>query len=259
MAFSGGGQAITRPHTHNSGILQDGGSLRMDGITQGNMSAGSITQSDGNNLTELLIGTPTQVPRVNGAGTALEYHSPVDLTGSLELLGSETLVATSANLELSGTWNISDYTAFIVTLGMSNDNSAGTPTVNFRINNSSAAVYVTNMTLNTAGVLSASTSGMQTSGLICTSNVCNPSSTETTQTTLTLQLSEQSPANTFRWNWSNTPMWSQSGVTPSDTEQITGIFNNNFQTQLIKLDLFFSDGSNFRIGSNLYLYGVKRA
>lgn len=258
MAFSGGGANFTKPHTHNSGILQDGGSLRMDGITQGNMSAGSITQSDGNNLTELLIGNPSDVPRVNGAGTALEYHSPVDLTGSLELLGSETLVAAGADLEITGTWNISDYTAFIVTLGMSNDNSAGTPSVNFRINNSSAAVYVTNMTLNTAGVLSASTSGMQTSGLICTSNVCTPSSNETTQTTLTFELSEQNPSNSFRWNWSNTPMWDQSGLAPSDTEQITGLFNNNFQSQLSKLHFYFSDGSNFRIGSNLYLYGIKR-
>ena len=258
MAFSGGGSNVTKPHTHDATILQDGGSLNFQNITQGNMAAGSVTQSDGVHLQELLIGNPSDTIRVNGAGTAIEYSSPVDLTGSLELLGSTTLAATGTNVTLSGTWNISDYTAFIVTCGFSNDNSAGTPDLRFRINNQSAAVYVTNMILNTGGVLSASTSGMATSGLLCTSNVCPPSSTETCETTMTFELSAQNPNNTFRWNWSNTPMWSTLSLTPADTEQITSVFNNNFQTQLNQLDFYFDDASNFRIGSNIYLYGVKR-
>jgi hypothetical protein len=73
MAFSGGGQAITRPHTHDATILQDGGSLNMQGVTQGNLSAGSLTQSDGSNLQELLLGNPAQVLEVNPAGTAAAW------------------------------------------------------------------------------------------------------------------------------------------------------------------------------------------
>jgi len=73
MGFSGGGSNILKPHTHDSTIVQDGGSLNMQNITQGNMSAGSITQSDGIHLQELAIGTALQVPRVNSGATALEY------------------------------------------------------------------------------------------------------------------------------------------------------------------------------------------
>ena len=63
MGFSGGGSNILKPHTHDSNIVQDGGSLRLDGITQGNLSAGSVTYSDGSNLQELSIGAEGQTPR----------------------------------------------------------------------------------------------------------------------------------------------------------------------------------------------------
>jgi hypothetical protein len=73
MGFSGGGSNVLKPHTHDSGILQDGGSLNFDGVTQSSMSAGSITYSDSNNLQELVIGNQYEELRVNTAGTALEY------------------------------------------------------------------------------------------------------------------------------------------------------------------------------------------
>ena len=258
MGFSGGGSNILKNHTHDSGILQDGGNLNMQGVTEGNMSAGSITQSDGNNLQELLIGTPTQVPRVNGAGTALEYHSPVDLTGSMELLATEDLGAAGANVAVTGTWSATDYSYFIIKGGFQNDNSGGTPSLRFRMNNIAAGDYVTNMILNTAGTLSATTSGFQTSGLICTSPVIPPSSTETMQLVLTVELSEQNAGNTFRTNWSSTSMWNQAGVGPSDTEQITGYLGQNSVSSLTKVDFFFSDGSDFTAASNLQLYGIKK-
>ena len=47
MAFSGGGSNILKPHTHDSNVLQDGGNLNFQNVTQGNMSAGSITYSNG--------------------------------------------------------------------------------------------------------------------------------------------------------------------------------------------------------------------
>jgi hypothetical protein len=79
MGFSGGGSNILKPHTHDSTILQDGGNLNFQNVTQSNMSAGSITQSDGNHLQELLIGTPAQIVRVNAGATALEYYTPPDV------------------------------------------------------------------------------------------------------------------------------------------------------------------------------------
>jgi hypothetical protein len=88
MAFSGGGSNILKPHTHSSTILQDGGNLRLDGITQGNLAAGSLTQSDGNTLIELAIGTPAQIPRVNAGATAVEWHSPIEIGEELVNKGS---------------------------------------------------------------------------------------------------------------------------------------------------------------------------
>ena len=50
MGFSGGGSNQTQPHTHDSNVINDGGSLNANGVTQMGMSAGDITYSDGNNL-----------------------------------------------------------------------------------------------------------------------------------------------------------------------------------------------------------------
>jgi hypothetical protein len=50
MGFSGGGGGQTLPHTHDNNIINDGGSLNFDNVTQGGMAAGDITYSDGNHL-----------------------------------------------------------------------------------------------------------------------------------------------------------------------------------------------------------------
>ena len=76
MGFSGGGSNILKPHKHNSLVLQDGGNLDFKNDTQADMSAGSLTQRDGVHLQELSIGLPSQLVRVNGAATALEYYTP---------------------------------------------------------------------------------------------------------------------------------------------------------------------------------------
>lgn len=122
MGFSGGGSNILKNHTHDSTVVQDGGNLNFQNVTQGNMSAGSVTQSDGVHLQELLIGTPNQVPRVNAGATALEYHTPSDVgeelvnKGSLHgctggssqvevLVGIDTRVLTADSTTASGlTW-----------------------------------------------------------------------------------------------------------------------------------------------------------
>ena len=73
MGFSGGGSNILKPHTHDSNIVQDGGSLNMQNVTQSNMSAGSVTYSDGNHLQELGIGGAGQQLVVNAGATAPEW------------------------------------------------------------------------------------------------------------------------------------------------------------------------------------------
>jgi len=65
LTFSGGGTNQTLPHTHDSLITNDGGSLNMKNITQGAISSGSMTYSDGSHLQELSVGTPTQVMTVS--------------------------------------------------------------------------------------------------------------------------------------------------------------------------------------------------
>jgi len=65
MAFSGGGSNDLKPHTHDSTIVLDGGSLDMKNITQSSMSNGSLTYSNTAHLQELSIGTPTHVLTVS--------------------------------------------------------------------------------------------------------------------------------------------------------------------------------------------------
>jgi len=47
LGFSGGAAGQTKPHTHDSLIVNDGGSLNFDNVTQGSLTAGDITFSDG--------------------------------------------------------------------------------------------------------------------------------------------------------------------------------------------------------------------
>lgn len=76
MGFSGSGSSVTRPHTHSSAIVNDGGSLDMDNVTQASLSAGDIVYSDGAALQRLAIGTPAQQIQVNAGATAPEYFTP---------------------------------------------------------------------------------------------------------------------------------------------------------------------------------------
>lgn len=76
MGFSGGGSNVTLAHTHSSAIVQDGGALDFDDVTQASGAAGDITYSDGNALQLLNIGSASDVLQVNGAGLAPEWTTP---------------------------------------------------------------------------------------------------------------------------------------------------------------------------------------
>lgn len=78
MGFSGGGSSQTKPHTHDSLIVNDGGSLNFDNVTQGSLTAGDITYSDGVHLQRLPIGGVGDSLIVNGAGTLPEWGAGSD-------------------------------------------------------------------------------------------------------------------------------------------------------------------------------------
>ena len=72
MGFSGGGSNITKAHTHDSTIVQDGGSLAAN-VTQFGLTEGSILYSDGSNIQELAVGTASDSLAVNAGATAPEW------------------------------------------------------------------------------------------------------------------------------------------------------------------------------------------
>ena len=79
MGFSGGGSSQTKPHTHDGLIVNDGGSLNLDNVTQGGLTSGDITYSDGTHLQRLPIGSsPGDSLVVNGAGTFPEWATSSD-------------------------------------------------------------------------------------------------------------------------------------------------------------------------------------
>jgi len=69
MGFSGGGSNVTKAHTHDSTVVQDGGSLAAN-VTQFGLSSGSILYSDGSNIQELSVGSSAEVLAVSGGTPA---------------------------------------------------------------------------------------------------------------------------------------------------------------------------------------------
>jgi hypothetical protein len=108
MGFSGGGSNILKPHTHDSTILQDGGNLDFQNVTQSNMSSGSVTYSDGIHLQELTVGSPGQQLIVNGGGTAPEWSSEHE-QGKLELIEHfQETAGSGSSHTFTGSWDIAD-------------------------------------------------------------------------------------------------------------------------------------------------------
>jgi len=100
MGFSGGGSNITKAHTHDSTIVQDGGSLAAN-VTQFGLSAGSILYSDGSNIQELGVGSATDTLTVNAGATAPEWVAPAGGGGSLTLIDNTILGADATDIDTS--------------------------------------------------------------------------------------------------------------------------------------------------------------
>ena len=119
MGFSGGGSNILKPHTHDSNILQDGGNLDFQGVTQGNMSEGSVTYSDGSNLQELVkpAAPAGEVLTFAAAATAPSWVVPGTNHDRLEQLASyETVNATTDTVTLTFSQiDLDDYASLYLT------------------------------------------------------------------------------------------------------------------------------------------------
>jgi hypothetical protein len=205
-------------------------------------------------LTAVSGASTNQVLTKDGSGNAVFAAAG---GGQIELLDSVSLGSAAANLTLSSIdSSVSNYTYWILKVGMGTVD--GGESLQFRINNSSASDYIANITKNTAGTIAGTTSGAASSAIIFTSNIAQDAN-DTFQFIMTIEQSVQNATNTYRFIWSTTPAFNQADLTPNDSEVSCGIFNQNSQTQLTKLDFFLSGGSNFTAGSNMQLYGVKRA
>jgi len=164
MAFSGGGSNITLPHTHDGTVVQDGGSLNMDNVTQANLTAGDVIYSDGTHLQRLAIGTPAQQIKVNAGATAPEYFSAA--AGSdIEFIERFGLAAGSATTSMSSSTftGMSEIWAWYQ-IHNANDNVS----INFRPNNVSTGYQ--SQARNYAGGNTTSTAGFHYRG--GTSNTC---------------------------------------------------------------------------------------
>lgn len=95
MGFSGGGSNVTKAHTHSSSIVQDGGALAFNNVTQAGMSEGDITYSDGTALQILGLGSATDTLTVNAGATAPEWAAGGGGGGSMEFIERFTAAASS--------------------------------------------------------------------------------------------------------------------------------------------------------------------
>ena len=103
MGFSGGGSNVLKPHTHDGTVVQDGGSLNMDNVTQASLTAGDIVYSDGVHLQRLAIGTPAQQIQVNAGATAPEYFTAAAASSSFELIDYTAAVADTTTIDTTFT------------------------------------------------------------------------------------------------------------------------------------------------------------
>ena len=106
MGFSGGGSNVTLAHTHSSAIVQDGGALDFDDVTQASGAAGDITYSDGNALQLLSVGSASDILQVNAGATAPEWTTPTGggatLTRSTTSTSTEQSTTSTAFIDATG-------------------------------------------------------------------------------------------------------------------------------------------------------------
>ena len=138
MGFSGGGSNILKAHRHDGTVVQDGGSLDFNNITQSNSSAGQIFYSDGTHLQQLsypgvpagetLVAAPASVAPSWGAGGG---------GGTWTADGFDVSAGGTAALNVSGMTG-RDITQVLFSVG-SNATTTAFPMI--RVNNLSTGTY----------------------------------------------------------------------------------------------------------------------
>ena len=98
MGFSGGGSNVLKSHTHDGTIVQDGGSLDFNNITQSQSAAGQVFYSDGAHLQQLSLGAASDVLQVNAGVTAPEWVTLSAGTNNRVILDSQTFTASTTNV-----------------------------------------------------------------------------------------------------------------------------------------------------------------
>lgn len=153
MGFSGGGSSALKPHTHDSTVVQDGGSLNFDNITQAGLTSGDINYSDGIHLQRLAIGGAGESLVVNGAGTFPEWASAS--SGAWASEGND--VATSRQDSLSV--DVSDADVYQILYNVA-DVDGGTCSLTMRINNDTSATAYASLlgTMAHSGTMAGETS-----------------------------------------------------------------------------------------------------
>jgi len=119
MGFSGGGANVTKAHQHDGTVIQDGGALDFNNVTQAGLSAGDITYSNGTALQVLGLGSATDTLTVNAGETAPEWvAAAVVAGGSLELLDNQevSIATTTITATFSPALTEADYSEIIVVL-----------------------------------------------------------------------------------------------------------------------------------------------
>jgi len=136
MGFSGGGSNVTKPHTHDSNIVQDGGSLAAN-VTQFGLTAGSILYSDGANIQELAVGSASDTLTVNGAATAPEWAAAGSGAWSNE--GNDILTTKGSVLEVS----VSDADVYQIIYNVADGGDETAPALVMRLNDVTTSTYDT--------------------------------------------------------------------------------------------------------------------
>ena len=250
MGFSGGGAGILKPHTHDSNIVQDGGNLNFQNVTQGNMSAGSITYSDGSHLQELAIGNPAQILEINAGGTAPAW---IDTEHKRVLLDDHVAGGTEATYTFTPGAAISSAAYSSINIVFKIALTANTNPLNITINGSSNYWYYANFNYQDS-----STNSWTDSTRVGTGSATFElaSSTFTTASDGLVGTAEILWSNIGGGNEETVVKSFASQTNPIMWEEHTGVNLNNTGGNISSIT--FSTSTTWVAGSEFMIYGVLR-
>ena len=103
MGFSGGGSNVLLPHTHDGTVVQDGGPLNFNNITQSQSAAGQVFYSDGVHLQQLAYpGVPAgETLTATALSTAPSWSSAAPAASTFQFVATQTLVAPSTEIDIT--------------------------------------------------------------------------------------------------------------------------------------------------------------